>query len=58
MTIKLTQQQLERFKDICHRRGIQIDDAKAKEQALKLLQLIALTRKSPPLKNLIQRYES
>lgn len=49
--MKVSQKQLDRFKEICRvRMGVELDDTKAREQALKLLKLLALTRKPLPAK--------
>lgn len=48
MALTLTNKQLARFKKICRdRMGIELNDARARDQALKLLHLIALTKNLP-----------
>ena len=47
--MKVSQEQLDQFKNICRvRMGVELNDTQAREQALKLLKLLALTRKPLP----------
>ncbi len=47
--MEISKERLERFKEICRTRmGVELDDNKARQQALNLINLLALTRKPIP----------
>jgi len=46
--LKITPEQLAKFKKICQKYGFNLDDAATRQQALKLLNLIAITRRPLP----------
>jgi len=58
MTLTLTQKQLDRFKEICRvRMGVELNDTQAREQAMKLLHLVVLTRKPLPNNHYLKTYD-
>lgn len=52
---KITPAQLAKFKKICRKHGFDLDESTARQQALNLLYLVALTRR--PLPDTIKKDE-
>ena len=49
--MEISRTQLDKFKELCRTRmGIELDDTRARKEALNLLQLLVITRKPLPSK--------
>lgn len=55
--MNVSPKQLKKFKQLCEKRGIKLDDETARDHALRLMNLVAITRRSLPSTESTLSYE-